>query len=79
MKYDFSKEVDKQFEALRDRFEKNVAALDDVEAMERLMSTYGEHWNGEEWTYYLEHEPIYVRPIWEEWDGDTFIASFEFH
>lgn len=80
MSYNFSKEVDNQFEALRDRFEKDIANWEDIAAMEQLMSIYGEHWNGEEWTYYLEHEPVYVRPEWENWDEDDWhIVYFEFH
>lgn len=80
MKYDFSKEIDRQFEALRNSFENDNANWEEIVAMEHLMRIYGEHWNGEEWTYYLDRNPVYVRPEYEEWDdGDYHIVYFEFH
>lgn len=78
MEYNFSKEIDRQFEEYRKIFEEGRATLDDIEAFTIFMDQYGGHWNGEEWTFALEHTFVYVRPVWEEWNDDVFIVDFKF-
>lgn len=51
MKYRNLGTADEEFEAYRLALEDGLANAEDVEDFYRFMGAFGEHWNGEEWTY----------------------------